>query len=138
VEQFLPLRDGLRRSCGDRVGMDRAKTRTSRGHTLSSCRIAPLKPKPGLNGPPVLKTRLQALSIVECLFVAATNSQSLESNCTDAHASKIQKPRRQEFKFMESPDNQPLPLRSHLSDFETTLSHLLRPQEARALLNFAA
>jgi len=30
------------------------------------------------------------------------------------------------------------PLCSHLADFETTTSHLLRPQEARALLNFAA
>ena len=30
------------------------------------------------------------------------------------------------------------PLRSHLADFETTTSHLLRPGQARALLNFAA
>ncbi len=34
--------------------MDGAKTRTSGGKTLSSCRTAPLKPKPGLSGPPVL------------------------------------------------------------------------------------
>src|SRR5437667_4541447 len=32
--------------------MDRTKTRTSSWETLSSCRTAPLKPKPGLNGPP--------------------------------------------------------------------------------------
>src|SRR5579864_2901947 len=33
--------------------MDGAKTRTSSGETLS--RTAPLKPKPGLSGPPVMK-----------------------------------------------------------------------------------
>ena len=33
--------------------MDGAKARTSAGKTLSSRRTAPLKPKPGLSGPPV-------------------------------------------------------------------------------------
>src|SRR5438876_9633041 len=33
--------------------MDGTKTRTSGGKTLSSRRTAPLKPKPGLSGPPV-------------------------------------------------------------------------------------
>ena len=33
--------------------MDSAKTRESSGNTLSSRRTAPLKPKPGLSGPPV-------------------------------------------------------------------------------------
>ena len=32
---------------------DGAKTRKSGGRTLSSRRTAPLKPKPGLSGPPV-------------------------------------------------------------------------------------
>src|ERR1700686_838841 len=32
--------------------MDGTKTRTSGGNTLSSRRTAPLKPKPGLSGPP--------------------------------------------------------------------------------------
>ena len=32
--------------------MDSTKTRTSGGKALSSDRTAPLKPKPGLNGPP--------------------------------------------------------------------------------------
>ena len=44
----------LERGTGrDRVGMDGTKTRTSGGKTLSSCRTAPLKPKPGLSGPPI-------------------------------------------------------------------------------------
>src|ERR1700746_598322 len=33
--------------------MDATKPRTSRGKTLCSRRTAPLKPKPGLNGPPI-------------------------------------------------------------------------------------
>src|SRR6266849_284111 len=41
------------RDDGDRVGMDDTKTRKSGRKTLSSSRTAPLKPKPGLSGPPV-------------------------------------------------------------------------------------
>ncbi len=41
------------KDAGERVGVDGTKTRTSGGNTLSSRRTAPLKPKPGLNGPPV-------------------------------------------------------------------------------------
>jgi hypothetical protein len=38
---------------GDRLGMDDTKTQKSAGKTPSGCRTAPLKPTPGLNGPPV-------------------------------------------------------------------------------------
>jgi toxin HigB-1 len=47
---------------GDRVRMDGAKTRARGGETLSICRTAPLKPKPGLCGP----TR-RSLTAVICI-----------------------------------------------------------------------
>jgi putative transposase len=50
---FSPLRDGQRRTCGNRVGVDSTKTRTSGRDTLRIRGTAPLKPKAGLNGPPV-------------------------------------------------------------------------------------
>ena len=53
VEQLSPLCHGLRRTSGDRVGVDGAKTRTRRRKTLPSCSTSPLKPTPGLSGPPV-------------------------------------------------------------------------------------
>jgi hypothetical protein len=52
VEQFSPLRNRVPGTGGDRVRMDGTKTRTSGGKTSSSARTAPLKPKPGLSGPP--------------------------------------------------------------------------------------
>jgi hypothetical protein len=38
---------------GDRVGIDDTKTRKSGRKTLPTVELPPLKPKPGLNGPPV-------------------------------------------------------------------------------------
>lgn len=52
MEQFPPLRDGMRRPSGDRIGVDSAKTQSRCSHTHS--RTAALKPGPGLNGPPDL------------------------------------------------------------------------------------
>src|SRR6266516_930343 len=43
--------------------MDGAKARTSGGKTLSSRRTAPLKPKPGLSGPPVRCSALLGRSL---------------------------------------------------------------------------
>jgi hypothetical protein len=64
VEQFSPLRNRLRPAGGDRVGMDGTKTRTIGGKTLPRGGTAPLKPKPGLSGPPVLpKMRLRVTEV---------------------------------------------------------------------------
>ena len=52
VEQFSPHCNRGRGSRRNRVGMDCTKTRTSCGQASSSHCTAPLKPTPGLNGPP--------------------------------------------------------------------------------------
>ena len=54
VEQLPPLCDGMRRTSGDRVGVDGEKTPTCGRKTLPSRSAPPLKPKPGLSGPPAL------------------------------------------------------------------------------------
>jgi hypothetical protein len=53
----------------NRVRMDDTKTRKSGGKTLCGCRTAPLKPRPGLNGPPVLEKSAGSLDIGTCLFL---------------------------------------------------------------------
>jgi hypothetical protein len=47
--------------------MDSTKTRTSGGKTLSSDRTAPLKPKPGLNGPPTWEEKLPDGYLIKAL-----------------------------------------------------------------------
>ena len=52
MEQLSTLCNRCCRTRRDRVGMDSSKTRTSRRQALPRRRTAPLKPKPGLSGPP--------------------------------------------------------------------------------------
>ena len=47
--------------------MDGTKTRTRGGNTLSSGGTAPLKPKPGLSGPPVLLSEPQQDTLADAL-----------------------------------------------------------------------
>ena len=76
VEQLPYLGDGLGRTSADRVRVDSQTTGASRGHALPGNRTAPLKPKPGLSGPPVGAP----VNLAEWgLGGAFENSQSVES-----------------------------------------------------------
>jgi hypothetical protein len=58
VEQLPSLCNRIRRTSGDRVGMDGAKTGTRKRQTLPDRSTPPLKPKPGLSGPPAKVNRV--------------------------------------------------------------------------------
>ena len=88
VEQFSPLRNWLRGANRDRVGMDGPRTRTSRGKTLSSSATAPLKPNPGLSGPPAAPTRPPDLPP----YIAPTHAPNLAAlslTCTSASGKRV-------------------------------------------------
>src|SRR5208282_2179040 len=63
--------------------MDGTKTRTSGGKTLSSGGTAPLKPKPGLSGPPVRPPK------IKCATVAAELALGLDGRDARPHTNRI-------------------------------------------------